>query len=328
MSQKLNDSHISLTSASAIKEICKPLFDSFGLTHFHFRRTFNDRSRAVLCTNADWVSYFYGEKKYDAYGIYEAPDEQGNVTISEPLFENFQNYNSTLNKQIPKKNNKKVIANSQDIEVPAQKQILTSGYVLWIALHEQPIFNHIFRDAKQFKIDNGITFTERDENSCTFYQIGTTPENAHLINFYMNNLDVIKLFIKYFKEKASDLIKLAEANRIISYDSIKKSASLQKNISPLTSPKMFEYFLKQISFEKYCLGQQYGNNYFTPREAQCVYYLLKGYTAKQVALALNISSRTVEYYIDTIKLKLNTRTKSQAIIKLHELADKEIWQSK
>lgn len=47
----------------------------------------------------------------------------------------------------------------------------------------------------------------------------------------------------------------------------------------------------------------------TLREAQCLYYSLQGYSAKQIAKQLTLSHRTVETYMEHIKVKLQCRNK-------------------
>ena len=63
----------------------------------------------------------------------------------------------------------------------------------------------------------------------------------------------------------------------------------------------------------YKLGGKYGDIYFTRREADCMGWLLKGKTIRGVGIVLNISPRTVEYYIKNMKKKIGCRTKSELI---------------
>ncbi len=57
----------------------------------------------------------------------------------------------------------------------------------------------------------------------------------------------------------------------------------------------------------------------SPREELCAYYLLKGLTSKEIARKLNISFRTVESYINGIKLKLDCKKTAGLIVKLLDL---------
>jgi DNA-binding CsgD family transcriptional regulator len=66
---------------------------------------------------------------------------------------------------------------------------------------------------------------------------------------------------------------------------------------------------------KYALGEPLPSTYFTQREAECVMQILQGKTLNEVGDILNLSPRTVEYYLGKIKRKLNCRKKKD-IIKL------------
>lgn len=57
------------------------------------------------------------------------------------------------------------------------------------------------------------------------------------------------------------------------------------------------------------------NRYLTQRQFDVLKYLILGYTAKKIGLALDISYRTVENYVETLKLKLCCNTKSELIEK-------------
>jgi len=63
----------------------------------------------------------------------------------------------------------------------------------------------------------------------------------------------------------------------------------------------------------YGLGSKYGSAYFTKREAECMVLLLKGKTINSVASILNLSPRTVEYYVKNMKSKLGCRTKFELV---------------
>lgn len=53
--------------------------------------------------------------------------------------------------------------------------------------------------------------------------------------------------------------------------------------------------------------------YLTFREIGVFKRLLLGYTAQQIGLTLQLSPKTIESYIDTIKLKLQAKTKGEII---------------
>ncbi len=54
---------------------------------------------------------------------------------------------------------------------------------------------------------------------------------------------------------------------------------------------------------------------FTQRETQCLFYTIRGASAKMVANKLNLSPKTVEFYIDNLKEKFGCYSKSDLIAK-------------
>jgi DNA-binding CsgD family transcriptional regulator len=65
--------------------------------------------------------------------------------------------------------------------------------------------------------------------------------------------------------------------------------------------------------KKYILGQKFQGIYFTRREAQVALCCLRGKSTVQIAALLKLSRRTVEFYINNMKVKLNCRFKSELI---------------
>ena|ERR1700683_1147252 len=67
---------------------------------------------------------------------------------------------------------------------------------------------------------------------------------------------------------------------------------------------------------QYNLGDPYAAVYLTQREADCVYHLLQERTLAQAAEILHLSTRTVEYYVNNVKRKLNCRKKQEVVEKI------------
>lgn len=57
----------------------------------------------------------------------------------------------------------------------------------------------------------------------------------------------------------------------------------------------------------------------TSRESECLFYTIRGKTAKDIARILNISAKTVEYHMEQIKTKLGCYNKSELIAKAIDL---------
>lgn len=51
------------------------------------------------------------------------------------------------------------------------------------------------------------------------------------------------------------------------------------------------------------------------RELQCMFYIVRGKTNKQIAEILKLSKRTIDFYMENIKNKLGCQSKNELIIK-------------
>jgi DNA-binding CsgD family transcriptional regulator len=90
-------------------------------------------------------------------------------------------------------------------------------------------------------------------------------------------------------------------------DLIALGHKLKKNAHFASSP--IHYLGKPCGIEKY---------HFTPREQECLFFMIRGKTAKCIAKIIGISYRTVEYYFEKIKIKMQCHTKSEVINKAIE----------
>jgi len=73
------------------------------------------------------------------------------------------------------------------------------------------------------------------------------------------------------------------------------------------------YSRTRREIKSYFLGESFNNTYFTKREAECMMLFLKGYTNSQVAQLLNLSSRTIEFYIKNMRHKTGCTSKANLI---------------
>lgn len=74
--------------------------------------------------------------------------------------------------------------------------------------------------------------------------------------------------------------------------------------------------IKPEGYKTYKLGSEYGDSYLTHREAECALRLIQGKTILTIAAELQLSPRTVEFYLKNIKSKFRCRTKAELIEKV------------
>lgn len=123
----------------------------------------------------------------------------------------------------------------------------------------------------------------------------SAPLPAYIaVNYYLNQLPLLYKFIAYFKEVASPLLIHSSENKIL----------LPTSMVPqiLHSSSTFS------PYEKICK-----NMHLSQRELQCLHYICKGYTAKEIGSLLSLSSRTIESYLCNLKIKFNVRKKTDIV---------------
>ena len=174
-------------------------------------------------------------------------------------------------------------------KVPAVYLSKPLGYFIWLTKDWPEMLTDA---AVNFDIANGISIVENCSGYVDNFCFGSTASNTAIINFYLNNLDILYGYCNDFRDRASHLLKACEHNKIII------PASLPCNNA--NHPDYKEITIVNLS----------------ARERQCAMLLISGKRIKEIALELGLSSRTIESYVNNLKNKLNCRDKVALVIRL------------
>lgn len=180
--------------------------------------------------------------------------------------------------------------------------IIQPGAHLW----NEYIPSHIIDYASQYFAHNyGVTFYFKNKHYNEIMNFSAPIENSQILSVYMNHQNLLLKFKDYFIDKASNLINKLESSRLILPIEDQNKNNLSDHISDndLTKAKLF-----LVSSQSKDQSES-----LTSREIECLTFLVKGDTAKMVARKLNISNRTVEGYIVSLKRKLHCRNKGELI---------------
>ena len=180
---------------------------------------------------------------------------------------------------------------------------ITLGQKLWVTNIEQSRALISSRDL--FDIDNRFEITTDCGDYIELCGFGGKRDDPSVINIYLNNFEALLKFKFYFLEKAQHLLRKAihpknwiHASTLI--NNLNKNIILPENMENLK-----RYYI--------------GNEYLTHREFECAYYASMGKNSIETAKILNISEKTVRFYMDAIRMKFNVSTKSELIDKLIKL---------
>lgn len=147
--------------------------------------------------------------------------------------------------------------------------------------------------AREYGIDNGLCFVERFSDHYNLIAFAT-PVGSQINNFYLNNKEKLWGFVQGFKENASSLLQKSNEKKFV-VPTIHQDENRD------------ELFLnKKISFQTTYQGIHIS---LSDMEYKCLKLSASGFTMKGISEHLEISSRTVETYLNRVKSKSGLMTK-------------------
>lgn len=188
---------------------------------------------------------------------------------------------------------------------------LENGCNLWVDLFpEKPV-----ADARnQFGIENGIHFSYRKEKYVEAISFASGINNRKALGSFIANIDLLEKFIEYFRERAEPLIRNALPEKIIIPEVMRGYETFDNNFKLSLEDRL--NFLSQIGYKDIC-------EKISSREYECLSHLSAGLPAKEIAKAMNISSRTVESHIANMKEKFNCSNKTKLLEIYWKLTSKD-----
>lgn len=181
---------------------------------------------------------------------------------------------------------------------------LMEQYVLWDSIERVKESRELFNDFLSFSLGHTFTIQQQNGKGKDYYHFAGKLENNSINDNYLRNLDLLKKFILYYKEKISAHKELQHGLNI-------KFEIPLENSGYLTAHKPNESiweFNNETKLDRFYLKDQ---QYITSRELECLYWLSLGKTLDQIAEILGITLRTVKAHIKNIKEKFNCNNQFQ-----------------
>jgi len=162
------------------------------------------------------------------------------------------------------------------LTVPKSYLAKPSNYFIWLT-EDCP---EILLDAAiNFDTSNGISIAKCHHDCIEYFCYASHSGNRSIINnFYLNNLDKLEQFGQEFKEQASALLSQAQKTKVM----ISNTSTIQEESTQIQ-------LIKHLS----------------KRQIECALALLNGLRTKSIARLLDLSPRTIEFYLQNIKKRLN-----------------------
>ena len=190
------------------------------------------------------------------------------------------------------------------------EKVPKEGDVYVSFLTGDPVGDHNHASCLEYDIWNTLLIYEKLKDHGYMWFFATTRSNYQIIDFYINNLNIFKHFILYFKERASDLLDVKDRSKFI----IPNIKSFDYAVhAPYIQQEQVTRFFEQTKITKYFGREKLKNVYLSNREFELLKNIASGKTAKESARIFRIAPRTVEKHIEKIKIKTDIHTKSQLI---------------
>lgn len=155
--------------------------------------------------------------------------------------------------------------------------------------------------AREYDIANGICFVERHQQHYYLTAFATSTKCQNAIDFYINKVPDFKNFITYFRNSNDALLSELDAHKI---------NLSEKDQDPNTKTLLMNDNSPRFRFPVHFRGRK---SYITAQELACIQKLPLGKTAKQIAIELKMSPRTVESYFKRVMLRTGCQHKCDLI---------------
>lgn len=168
-----------------------------------------------------------------------------------------------------------------------------------------------------FNLHNVIAFVDKNIDHYNMFMLGTPKLEHSYIDFYLNNIEILKKFFSYFTDKSADIILKASSSRIM----IQKKFQESFKITTLENNSPYHFKKRRNLLNQFALKNDnlVINNIHatrvTPQELKCLNFSIRGMPAKTVAAEMGISPRTVETHLENLKIKFNVFSKAELIDK-------------
>ncbi len=176
-----------------------------------------------------------------------------------------------------------------------------SPYSLWQQHNSKDKkFWHVIKQIENvFALSNGFTINRIQTDYVDVFNFVTDMDNHQINSQYISHIPEIEKFIDYF---------LIVANKII-YDSSQYTFNVHKIHFVDEIHKQKAEFYNNINNPRLRFIEYHFK--LSPREIQCIEFILMGYSCKSIANKLNLSPRTIEFYLQNCKRKMRISNNQQ-----------------
>lgn len=177
------------------------------------------------------------------------------------------------------------------------------SYFIW-PKHPDPS-DPVYCALYEFNLWNGVIVNRVFEDCIESFAFCGKNNEIDVTDIYLNQTELLERYILYFKDKAYPLLYPNTQELLIDCPIEWPTGSMESN--------QVLKFKDQTPIDKYSLRHNGETIRITKQEINSLTLLSQGKRMKEIARDLNLSPRTVEYYLGNVKRKLGEPTNSRLI---------------
>lgn len=155
-----------------------------------------------------------------------------------------------------------------------------------------------------FNLNSWIILSKRELEFVELFGF-VGEKRSCLEKIYLNHSNLLKSFAEYFKKEMQPVIRHMGEESISLVDLKGKCFNTDSPIVPTIDPATYQAFLEDCGMR----SQIKKAALLSKRERQCLKSFLLGKSAKETATDLRLSARTIEFYFENIKNKIDCQNK-------------------
>jgi DNA-binding CsgD family transcriptional regulator len=173
---------------------------------------------------------------------------------------------------------------------------------------KHPGYRESKKHAKNFGIEDSLLLTFKEKGILQGFSFGLSKHDKNY-TLFTNEVPLLKRFCKEFEKRAERSLQELEP------------VDVRQFIGNAFYKKQDWFSLDENKRKNLLVRLNFKVPDLSPREKEALSLYLQGETARSIAKRLNLSSRTVESYLENIKNKLNCYQKTELLKRAQELQD-------
>lgn len=202
-------------------------------------------------------------------------------------------------------------------DIHLSKRSNLGNFIVWDTIERIGQSEKMHREAAQFGVMHTFTIIDKKHFSNDFYHFASNVSNKSINHVYIENFDLLQIFIKYFNDTIHSCrsSSLAEAYNIkFKIDTEAPGYTIREDSHFLSYQNKRTEFLKDLKkIKDNKLSKNEAILSLSPQQYSCLKLLSQGNSAKSIAGILNLSPRTVENYIYNLRKMLKCSNSKELI---------------